>query len=517
MKSLQRLLEESARRCPDHVAVEDPDRGETITYRALNELSDTLRDDLIRLGVRPADRVAICARKSIAGIISIFAILKAGATYVPVAADAPDDRNAHIFSECSVKALLADGDVLRRLRNGPRGHTLGAAQDSAALSAYGSESALVTVREDGNPSVARPAAPDDLAYILYTSGSTGKPKGVMHSHTSALSFVDWCSETFEPTRDDRLSSHAPFHFDLSIFDIYVAIKHGATLVLINEEAGKLATALADLIAEQRISIWYSTPSVLRLLVEYGRLKRHDYACLRLVLFAGEVFPDRHLRALLDRWPDRRYFNLYGPTETNVCTFFEIPPRDSRDRTDLTSIGKACSGTMTRVVSEDGHEVRPGEEGELCVSGGTVMPGYWGQPDLDAKAFRLDGDGRRWYRTGDLVKEADSGDYLFLGRRDRMVKRRGYRIELGEVESLMYRHPLVSEAAVIAFADQEDNVRIKTFLCWAGEKLPSVVALKRFCGENMPPYFIPDQFSFLQAIPRTSTDKIDYQSLLRMQR
>jgi acyl-coenzyme A synthetase/AMP-(fatty) acid ligase len=336
----------------------------------------------------------------------------------------------------------------------------------------------------------------------------------MHSHDSALSFIDWASETFEPTRGDRFASHAPFHFDLSVFDIYLSLKHGATLILIGEETGRQAAPLAALIAEREVSIWYSTPSVLRLIVEYGRMERHDYSHLRLILFAGEVFPHRHLRALLDRWPDRRYFNLYGPTETNVCAFHEIPREYSGDRPGPPSIGRACSGTLTRVMDENGHEVRPGEEGELHVSGGTVMLGHWKRPDLDADSFLVDGEGRRWYKTGDFVKEADSGDYLFLGRRDRMVKRRGFRIELGEVESLLYRHPLITEVAVISVADQEDNVQIRAFLCWAEEKSPSLVALKRFCAESMPSQLIPDQFTHLKTIPKTSTDKIDYQSLMR---
>lgn len=511
---LQHLLEDSAHRYPENVAVEDPDRGEAITYLTLDERSEKLRDDLLRHGVRASDRVGLCARKSIAGLVSIFGILKAGAAYVPVAVDAPDSRNAQILSDCSVKALLVDRNILRRLRKGPHGGCLGPVRDCPALSPYGDELALVSMRGQENPAVARAGVPDDLAYILYTSGSTGTPKGVMHSHRSALSFISWCSETFEPTPFDRVSCHAPFHFDLSIFDVYVTVKHGATVVLIGEETGKQATHLAALIAERRVSIWYSTPSVLRLLVEFGRMERHDYSRLRLILFAGEVFPYRYLKTLQERLPNRRYFNLYGPTETNVCTFCEIPPEFRGDRMGPTSIGRACSGTLTQVMRENGREVRPGEAGELYVSGGTVMLGYWNRPDLDAKVFLVDGEGRRWYRTGDQVQETTAGDYLFLGRRDRMVKRRGFRIELGEVETLLYRHPLVTEAAVIALGDQQNDVRIMAFLCWADEKPPSLVALKRFCAENMPPYLIPDQFSFLKAIPKTSTNKIDYQGLVR---
>src|SRR5262249_14488047 len=147
---------------------------------------------------------------------------------------------------------------------------------------------------------------DDLAYILYTSGSTGRPKGVTLSHANASTFVDWCSTTFEPTSDDRFSAHAPFHFDLSILDIWVALKHGATLMIIDEELGKDPSGLARYIAGARISIWYSAPSILSLLAQRGQLASHDYGSLRLVLFAGEVFPVTHLRSLQRLWPHPRY-------------------------------------------------------------------------------------------------------------------------------------------------------------------------------------------------------------------
>jgi non-ribosomal peptide synthetase component F len=153
----------------------------------------------------------------------------------------------------------------------------------------------------------------------------------MISHAAALSFVDGASLTFRPECADRFSSHAPLHFDLSVFDLYVAIRHGARVVLISEATGKEPLRLAALIAERRISVWYSVPSVLALLVGYGKLARRSYPDLRLVLFAGEVFPVVRLRALKSLWPAPRYFNLYGPTETNVCTAFEIPPTIPEDR------------------------------------------------------------------------------------------------------------------------------------------------------------------------------------------
>jgi amino acid adenylation domain-containing protein len=358
-------------------------------------------------------------------------------------------------------------------------------------------------------------SPDDIAYILYTSGSTGKPKGVVLTHRNAMTFVQWCADTFRPSEDDRFSSHAPFHFDLSIMDLYVPIMHGATLVLIGAELGKDPQALAAFIAERRITSWYSTPSILSMLAQYGKMQRHDYSALRFVHFAGEVFPVKHLRLLKRILPHPRYLNLYGPTETNVCTWFEIPREIPEDRAEPFPIGRVCPPLEARVVDERGVDVAFGSEGELVIAGPGVMQGYWNLPERNAAAFLVDGAGRKWYRTGDIVVETEGEGFLYVSRRDRMVKRRGFRIELGEIEAGLYRHPAVKEAAVVAVRDADAGVRIKAFLsCRDGEQ-PSVIDLKRFCAENLPSYMVPDAFGIEHVLPKTSTDKVDYQRLAEM--
>ncbi len=516
--ALHELLDRSARDYPDNVAIEEPaahEAGREITYAQLSAFTDRLRDLLREIGVRPGDRVGIYLRKSIDAVVSIFGILKTGACYVPVDPTAPTARNAYILNNCSVRVVILERRFESQLRAelqalGPLpsllvlegtvgGVPLGAAPDREAVP-----------RTAG--SVSASPAPDDLAYILYTSGSTGKPKGVMLSHRNAVSYVEWCSETFQPSATDRFSSHAPFHFDLSILDIYVPLKHGATLVLIAEDVGKDPVRLGALIAERRLSVWYSAPSILSLLTQYGGLDKYDWPALRLVLFAGEVFPVKHLRALQELLPKPRYFNLYGPTETNVCTFYEVPAKIPPPRTEPFPIGRPCSHLRTKVVDSDGGLVFRGEEGELCVAGSGVMSGYWNLPGPTADAFRLDESGDRWYRTGDIVREDVDGNYVFIGRRDRMVKRRGYRVELGEIESGLYRHAAIKEAAVIALPDEEAGVRVTAFLSCRDVKRPSIVELKRFCAENLPQYMIPDLFVFVDALPKTSTDKIDYQQL-----
>jgi len=497
-RTLSSLLEESAAKFPERPAVADPSSSQAVTYAELVERAGAVSDALKALGVGAGDRVGICAPKSIASVTAIFGILQTGAAYVPVDAAAPIERNSFIFSDCGVRAILA----LEKLAEGFEG-SAGEVFDGLTLIDRASVSA----------GASETTPPEGLAYILYTSGSTGNPKGVMLTHTNALSFVDWCSEAFTPDENDRFSSHAPFHFDLSILDLYVPIKHGGTIVLIGEALGKNARLLAPVIAEEKISVWYSTPTVLRLLVESGELAALDLSPLRLVLFAGEVFPVKHLRALKKELPAPRYWNLYGPTETNVCTALPIPDVISEDQEKPFPIGAPCSNVEAMVIDlASGEAVDPGAEGELVIRGGPVTSGYWNLPERTADAF-LDGG---WYRTGDIVKDIGGGVLDYVGRRDRMVKRRGYRVELGEIEVGLYKHPQVVEAAVIAVPDAEAGMTVYAFLCCeGGDKAPKTVQMKIFSSKNLLAYMVPDRFVFLETMPKTSTDKIDYQKLLTL--
>ena len=516
VSALHGYLTAAAGQFADKPAIIEPGFG-SITYRALDRLSDRVRDALAMLGVRRGDRVGFALKKSIDAIAVIYGILKAGAAYVPVDPTAPASRCAYILANCAVSALIAEARLLDGLTS--QLEMLGAKPATLILEGTGAGAPLTTALER-HASTARPAkttisAPDDIAYILYTSGSTGKPKGVMLSHENAVSFVDWCSEVFHPTPDDRFSSHAPLHFDLSILDVHLALKHGATLVLIAEDLGKDPVRLAPLIADQKITIWYSAPSILSLLAQFGNLQSFEYASLRHVLFAGEVFPVKHLRALTKLWPNPRYFNLYGPTETNVCTFYEVMLPVPEDRNNPYPIGAVCCHLQGKVVDGDDRVVTTGEEGELVISGRGVMQGYWNLPEQTQRGFLIEPDGTKWYRTGDIVVEDPPGSYIYRGRRDRMVKRRGYRVELGEIEAGLYKHPDIKEAAVIARPDEESGISIIAFLSGKEGKSLSLIALKRFCAENLPLYMIPDSFSWQSSLPKTSTDKIDYQRLKEM--
>lgn len=515
--ALHRTLGDSARRSPERIAVEE-ESGSAIRYRELDALSDRVRDRLVHSGVGPGDRIGVCLPKTIDGVAAIFGILKTGAAYVPLDPTGPPTRAALILSDCGVRAVIVasaqreqlSAEVVR-LAAEPRWFAVdepGGGKGIAAL----------LDREDArDPAPVAPlhaSAPDERAYILYTSGSTGRPKGVVLSHRNALSFVDWCSETFAPRESDRFSSHAPLHFDLSILDLYLPLRHGAAVVLIGEKTSKEPAALAALIERARISVWYSTPSILRLLMQYGKLRERDCSRLRLVFFAGEVFPVAQLRSAMQQLPGAAWFNLYGPTETNVCTWHPIPAEIPVEQTQPFPIGRVCAQLEAQVVGADDRPLPAGAEGELLIRGPNVMQGYWQLPERSAAAFLGDDPQTRWYRTGDLVVEEAGGVFRYLGRRDRMVKKRGYRVELGEIESCLHHHPEIFEAGVVALPDPGGELRVVAHVATAGGARLSLIALKRFCSESLPLYMVPDAFQFHAQLPKTSTDKLDYQELAR---
>ena len=513
---LSYLLPHAAETRPDHPAAED-EGGGSMSYAELDRAADRLHARLGRWGVGRGDRVGLFLPKGLEAVAAIHGVLRSGAAYVPVDPTAPALRGAGIFADGGVKAVVVAAALAGPLRSawpgpGPMPRLIVVGEGGAIGP---TDAAWAEVQADDAPTpLPPPRDPDDLAYILYTSGSTGTPKGVMLSHANAFCFLDWCDHALGPRAADRFASHAPFHFDLSVFDLFASCRHGGTLVLVGEALAKDPARLGPFVAERRVSVWYSAPSVLALMAQYGGLDRPGSAAPRLVLFAGEVFPIRHLRRLRALWPRAVMWNLYGPTETNVCTAEPIPEVIPEDRDRPYPIGRVCPPLRARVIDEAGAEVPAGAVGELAIAGPGVMRGYFGRPELTARAFAVDAGGGSWYRTGDLVVDDGSGCYAFHGRRDRMVKKRGYRIELGEIESALHRHDDVDRAAVVAEAD-EAGVAIRAFLAMKPGRRGSIIAMKRHCTLYLPHYMVPDSMAFLPELPTTSTDKVDYQGLRRL--
>lgn len=495
-----------------------------LTYSELETQSNQVAQALHAAGVMRGDRVGLYLNKSLEAVVALFGIMKVGAAYVPLDPKAPPTRIAFIVHNCQMKGLVSSSKDLNTLFQIERSRLSSlhgvilnddkhAIQENLPLAAFDWSQVR---RMPDTPPVKPDTIEDDLAYILYTSGSTGTPKGVMISHRASLTFVNWACDTFQIQPEDRVSNHAPFHFDLSIFDIFSTIKGGGTIVLVPVSLSVFPTSLAKFIADQTISVWYSVPSALTRLVLYGQLEQHNYSHLRAVLFAGEVFPIKYLRTLMEQIPHPHYYNLYGPTETNVCTYYEVPPL-APERTTPLPIGQACDNFETFLLTPQNTLAAPQEEGELCVRGPGLMKGYWGLPEKTQAVlhpFELHPHlgPEPIYRTGDLAQQDATGNYLYLGRRDNMIKSRGYRIELGEIETVLYTHPDVLEAAVIPVPDDEIGNRIRAVIAVqnddALETHVNANQLQAHCAQHLPTYMIPHEIVFCAQLPKTSTGKID---------
>jgi len=517
---LHDLLSEAAKAAADREAVRC--RGRLLTYAELDEASNGVAQALIAGGVRPGDRVGIDLPKRVETVACVYGILKAGAAYVPLDPKGPPRRAALVASDCTVRAVVTTPSRARDLEEalreqGHRPQTLLLLDDgSADERADGPD--VITYEQAAASGAKDPQIPtieSDLAYILYTSGSTGTPKGVMLTHRNAMTFIEWCARRIGVGPEDRVSNHAPLHFDLSIFDIYLTALGRATLVLVPEDEAYMAASLCRLIQEERISLWYSVPSALMMLSRL-RPDPRALASLRTVVFAGEVYPTAHLRELRELVPHAVLWNLYGPTETNVCTYYQVKELPEDDRT--IPIGRACENTEVFAIREDGAVSGVGEEGELCVRGPTVMKGYWKRAERTAEILVTDPRsgslGDPVYRTGDIVRLRQDGDYDFLGRRDHQIKSRGYRIELGEIEAALNAHPSVLVGVAVAVPHDEWGTEVIAFVALRDGEVLSEKDLRRHVARRLPRYMVPTQLEIVDELPRTSTGKIDRQRLIQ---
>lgn len=483
--------------------------GKVTTFRELFESAASLSHALTARGLSKGDRVALLLPKTTEAITSLFAALMAGAIYVPIQPNWPAERVRATMEDCAPRfAIQLAGDPSSKEHE---------CSDAIVVvdSANGDQIPWRVLVESGGSCPQPSITPDDPAFILFTSGSTGRPKGVVLSHRAVGAFVKWSAEEFQLRREDRIACPSPLSFDLSTFDIFNMALVGATCVLVPGDIVWMPRFLTQFVREQRITVWYSVPSILAGMLNEGGFSLGSYPDLRVVLFAGEIFAGRNVAKLQAAAPHVQCCNLYGPTETNVITWYRVP--SDFDPSMPIPIGRACPYAEVKIdpgsteASPEQAALNQISSGALLASGESLMSGYWNKPLETEEAF-VSISGRRFYRTGDRVSLNDNNDYVFLDRLDRQVKRRGFRIELGEIEAALLRQGEVLEVAAVACQNPDTQTMIAAFVRLRPKSTLSLIEMKTQCALFLPLYSMPDRIFFVETMPKGSRGKIDYATL-----
>jgi amino acid adenylation domain-containing protein len=457
---------------PEALALAEGD--ERITYRQLLERAGAVAAALRGLGIGPGRRVALHLERGAAAVGAVFGVLLTGACYVPLDVKNPPARLAGIVRDADVAAALGLGAPPAWLE-GSRW---------LDLSLLANAEAPPCTAEAGDP-----------AAILYTSGSTGRPKGVVLSHGAVAAFAEWAADLVALAPEDRVAASAPLFFDLSTFDLYAVLGRGASLHFLPPDLTLAPSRLSAWLRERAITGWYTVPSLLAFLAYKGNLAATPLGHLRFLLFAGEVFPTPALIRLAGFLPATRMYNLFGPTETNVCCCWPVD-RERLDPDRPIPIGTAAAGAELRIDPETG---------ELRLRGPALASGYWSGGGIQPLPS-LDGG----YPTGDRVSRGERGEFHFHGRLGRMLKCSGYRVEPAEIEAVVHALPGVKSCAVVGLDDPAAGQRPGLALVLDEKGTPG--AVRQALRERLPAYMQPGRLAVLDALPRLPNGKLDYPGL-----
>jgi amino acid adenylation domain-containing protein len=493
------LIERHAARRPDDQAIEY--LGESLSYAELNARANQLAHHLRALGVKPDDRVAICAERSLELVVALLATLKAGGACVPLDPVYPDERLAHMLDDCGAVVLLTQQRLDARLQAPERcvRLMLDAVQPPWALAS-----------SDNPDPAAVGLTPAHLASVIYTSGSTGTPKGVMVEHHNVAYFLHAMEACIHGLAPDcrRVAWNSSFGFDMAV-KAWGQLAYGRSVFLLPEAARLDAEALLGFLETHRIEVMECTPSHLRLMQGAGLLQGRAPS-LRKLLLGGEAI-DAATWGALAADDERLFFNMYGPTECSVDASCGVV--DGR----RPHIGQVMPGARIYLLDEAAQPVPVGVAGEIHIGGAGVARGYLDRPELTAQRFLRDpfagGAQARMYRTGDLGRWREDGTLEYLGRNDSQIKLRGFRIELGEIEARLAQQAGVREAAVIAREDSPGDRRLVAYVVAAADApAPDPALLRIGLAAQLPEYMLPSAFVAIDALPLTPNGKLDRKAL-----
>ena len=489
------------------------------SYAQLSEQVQSVAGWIIKTCENDNPRIGILAARHLTAYVGILAASYAGAAYVPLNVKAPQGYLTEVLRAAKIDALIVDRTGMDILSRGPL-----EGLPAAILSPFDvppdapRNGSLTTPTElAASPPLSRPVSvtPTNHAYLMFTSGTTGKPKGITITVENIHHLLYTLQQRYRFNPDDRVSQAFELTFDLSVFDIFMALGCGASLHVVPDHQMPMP---AHFIRRQQLTVWFSVPSMIGMLKQMRLLSPNAFPALRLSLFCGEALPEESARTWQDAAPNSQVENLYGPTEATVACLLQ----DCNSHNAVTpgrgiiAIGRPFEGLSAGIVSHEGHFLPPGERGELAIHGPQIAPGYLNNEELTQLRFPTLEHPQigpsRWYLTGDMAYMDSDGSYHFLGRVDNQIQLRGYRVELDEIEHHL-RAVSGCDNAVAIFIDRHE--------IWAQEIIGVVTAcpievgeIRKQLAKRLPPYMVPKRIVVCETLPRNTSGKIDRNALKR---
>ena len=485
--SVYKLFEQKAKKVPNNIAIKFKD--EAISYYELNNKIDYIANVLRSKNVGRKDIVAIMMKRSIDIIVSIFAVLKVGAAYLPIDPEYPEQRIKFMLTDSNASFVLTHSSMEDKIDNLKVLHIDKLYRHNSQENAYVYEGPIS----------------EDLAYIIYTSGSTGNPKGVMIEHKAVVNFIKGITEIIDFNEGKKILALTTVSFDIFVLEALLPLTRGLTVILTDENTQKNPKLLSNTIIDNCVDMIQITPSMMQLLVNHDK----ELGCLKNlkeIMIGGEAFPE----ILLDKikiYSSAKIYNMYGPTETTVwSTVSDLTEKNNID------IGKPILNTQIFIVDESNNLVKEGQEGELCIGGAGLARGYLNRPELTKERFVQNPfiPGERMYKTGDLAKWLPDGNINCLGRIDNQVKIRGNRVELEEIESYLLNYGSINQVVVVAKEGKENTKYLCAYFV-STEEIP-VSDIRNHLLNSLPDFMVPSYFIRLDSLPRTPNGKIDRNSL-----
>jgi long-chain acyl-CoA synthetase len=490
---VERFLRDSAGRFPDKPALIAG--GKRITFRELDAMSDRLAAALVQRGLKRGERVIVFMDNCWEAVTGIFAVLKAGGVFSPINPSTKADKLAYVINNCRASAILMQERALPVV--------------DAALKECPSVQFRAVAGRDFDEALAckdtAPAMPGidlDLCMLVYTSGSTGFPKGVMMTHQNVVAAATSITTYLENTPDDIILNVLPISFDYGLYQVLMAMKAGATLVL--EKSFAFPQAIFNRMREEKVTGLPLVPTMAALILQMKDLQPGDLPHLRYLTNTAAALPPAHIMRLQELFPAARLYSMYGLTECKRCTW--LPPAELKRRP--ASVGIAIPGTEAYVVDESGARVPNGGTGELVIRGAHVMKGYWENPDATDRALKP--GPFPWEKvlyTGDLFRTDADGFLYFVGRKDDIIKSRGEKVSPKEVENVLYALPGIREAAVVGAPDPILGMAIKAVVALAPGSDLTEQNIIRHCGKHLEDFMVPRLVEFRDELPKTDSGKI----------